>query len=75
MEEEGIGLGEDREVYKNRAFAVRTEDIIMQRLCFLPFSNFFFFFGDAGEAARGPPLLALSFSVLISCFSCADWEG
>lgn len=43
-EEEGIGLGGDGEVYKNRAFAVRTEDIIMQRLCFLPFSNFFFFF-------------------------------
>lgn len=34
----------------------------MQRLCFLPFFNFFFFFGDAGEAARGPPC-SLSHSV------------
>lgn len=38
-----MGLGGDGEVYKNRAFAARTEHIIMQRLCFLPFYFLFIF--------------------------------
>lgn len=63
VEAEETGLEGDGEVYKNRAFSVWTEHIIMQRLCFLPF--YFYFFGGAGGAEHG---LSHSFLPSVSSF-------
>lgn len=57
----GTGLGGDGEVYKNRAFAVWTEHIIMQRLCFLPpRPNFIFFLVMWEKRLAVPPARSLT---------------